>query len=312
MIYLESFIFTRVGILWENRNMPSYLGPSIPALCHLFILLVVNSLTLFALFVLLVRSIWAIGANVTTIESWEIERHKTLLRRARYFGGYLDGPDGMKVRIRKQEFPYDVGILSNVKAGMGGSWNILSWFWPLASTPDRKSGLDFEVNEFEDPNLSWPPPDPDRIPRKSRPILSSSDPFTIPHFDSPADEMAAFRQRQQEDLARRAGVINDDSAAGIRRRRKFHERYKTNKSSQPKVESEDEVAEDSEGNENEDDAQHSGPEANDHIDVDEGEEAWRNAEGERLDDFGVDEDVEFYDEEDVPLSVLKERIKAGL
>jgi hypothetical protein len=26
---------------------------------------------------------------------------------------------------------------------------ILSWFWPLASTPDRKSGLDFEVNEFE-------------------------------------------------------------------------------------------------------------------------------------------------------------------
>jgi palmitoyltransferase len=86
----------------------------------------VNSLTLFALFVLLVRSIWAIGANVTTIESWEIERHKTLLRRARYFGGYLDGPDGMKVRIRKQEFPYDVGILSNVKAGMGGSWNVCS------------------------------------------------------------------------------------------------------------------------------------------------------------------------------------------
>lgn len=83
-----------------------------------------NSLTLFALFVLLVRSLWAIGANVTTIESWEIERHKTLLRRARYFGGYLDGPDGMKVMIRKQEFPYDIGILSNIKAGMGGSWNV--------------------------------------------------------------------------------------------------------------------------------------------------------------------------------------------
>lgn len=75
----------------------------------------------------------------------------------------------MKVRIRKQEFPYDIGILSNIKAGMGGSWNVfppyipnngswltdmitikvLSWFWPLASTPDRKSGLEFEVNEFE-------------------------------------------------------------------------------------------------------------------------------------------------------------------
>lgn len=124
--------------------------------------------------------------------------------------------------------------------------------------------------------------------------------------------MAAFRQRQQEDLARRAGVTNDDGAAGIRRRRKFHERYKNNKSSQTKVESEDEIVEDSEGNEIEDDEQHSGSEVNDHIDIDEGEEAWRNAEGERLDDFGVDEEVEFYDEEDVPLSVLKERIKAGL
>ncbi|KAE8552267.1 hypothetical protein EYB25_006161 [Talaromyces marneffei] len=311
MIYLESFIFTRVGIIWENRNLPSYLGPSVPALCHLFILLVVNSLTLFAVFVLLVRSLWAIGANVTTIESWEIERHKTLLRRARYLGGYLDGPDGMKVRIRKQEFPYDIGILSNVKAGMGGSWNVLSWFWPLASTPDRKSGLEFEVNEFEDPNLSWPPPDPDRIPRKSRPILSSTDPFTIPHFDSPADEMAAFRMRQQGDLARRAG-LSDDSTAGIRRRRKFHERYKSNKSSQTKTELEEEIAEDSEGNEVGEDEQHSSSEVIDHIDVDEGEEAWRNAEGERLDDFGVDEDVEFYDEEDVPLSVLKERLNAGL
>jgi palmitoyltransferase len=124
--------------------------------------------------------------------------------------------------------------------------------------------------------------------------------------------MAAFRQRQQEDLAHRAVAINDDSAAGIRRRRKFHERYKNNKSSQTKAESEDEIVEHSEGSEVEEDEHHSGSEVNGHIDVDEGEEAWRNAEGERLDDFGVDEDVEFYDEEDVPLSVLKERIKAGL
>jgi palmitoyltransferase len=124
--------------------------------------------------------------------------------------------------------------------------------------------------------------------------------------------MAAFRRRQQEDLARKAGVDTDNSAAGIRRRKKFHERYNKNRSSQTRAESEDEIAEDSEGNEIENDEQHSGSEVNGHIDVDEGEEAWRNAEGERLDDFGVDEDVEFYDEEDVPLSVLRERIKAGL
>jgi palmitoyltransferase len=87
-------------------------------------LLMANSLTLFVLIILLIRALWSLGGNVTAIESWEIERHKTLLRRARYFGGYLDGPDGIKVRIQKQEFPYDIGIWNNIKAGMGGSTNV--------------------------------------------------------------------------------------------------------------------------------------------------------------------------------------------
>lgn len=95
-----------------------------PQLSYLFVLLVVNSLTLFALAILLVRTLWTLGANVTTIESWEIERHKTLLRRARYFGGYLAGPDGIKVRIKKQVFPYDIGIFNNLRAAMGGSSNV--------------------------------------------------------------------------------------------------------------------------------------------------------------------------------------------
>lgn len=48
-----------------------------------------------------------------------------------------------------------------------------------------------------------------------------------------------------------------------------------------------------------------------------GEEAWRNSEGERLKDFGVDEEVEFYDEQeedeedDVPLSELLARRRAA-
>lgn len=60
--------------------------------------------------------------NTTTIESWEIERHETLLRRARPFGGFLEGPDGIRVRIIKQEFPYDIGFWKNIKQGMG------TWF----------------------------------------------------------------------------------------------------------------------------------------------------------------------------------------
>lgn len=79
---------------------------------------------LFTLVVLLLRSLWILAGNQTTIEGWEIARHKTLLRRARVLGGYLDGPDGKKIRIQRQEFPYDIGIWQNLKAGMGGSGNV--------------------------------------------------------------------------------------------------------------------------------------------------------------------------------------------
>ena len=93
---------------------------------HLAILFIVNSLTVFALFILLVRTLWSLGANTTTIESWEIERHATLVRRARVLGGYLDGPGGVRVHIKHQEFPYDIGIWANIKQGMGGSSNVSS------------------------------------------------------------------------------------------------------------------------------------------------------------------------------------------
>jgi palmitoyltransferase len=202
MGYLEYFLYVRASVVWKSRHMPSYLGPTAFQLAHLFVLLMANSVTLFALIILLIRSLWALGGNVTAIESWEIERHKTLLRRARYFGGYLDGPDGIKVRIQKQEFPYDIGIWNNVKAGMGGSVNVFGWFWPFSATPDRSTGLKFEVNEFEDPELSWPPPDPDRIPRISRPMNADSA-FPVEHFNDAQKEIEAFRRRQSEDMQRR-------------------------------------------------------------------------------------------------------------
>jgi palmitoyltransferase len=145
MSYLEYFLFGRARHLWSNRTLPSvrypversplsvlqaeamsrqYLGPSLPQLIHLFILLMTNSVTLFALSTLLVRALWSLGVNTTTIEGWEIDRHQALVRRARLLGGYAYGPDGIKVRVKKQEFPYDIGIWKNVKQGMGGSWNV--------------------------------------------------------------------------------------------------------------------------------------------------------------------------------------------
>lgn len=135
MSYLEYFLYIRAAVIWENRHWPSvglfvlisfikadflqYLGPSAFQLAHLFVLIVANSLVLFALVILLVRTVWCLAINTTTIEGWELQRHETLLRRARYMGGYLDCPDGAKVRIVRQEFPYDIGIWRNFKQGMG-------------------------------------------------------------------------------------------------------------------------------------------------------------------------------------------------
>ena len=58
------------------------------------------------------------------------------------------------------------------------------------------------------------------------------------------------------------------------------------------------------------------PTRNDYADVDEsadsGEEGWQDSDGNRLKDYGVDEDVEFYDEEDsVPIAELLRQRREG-
>lgn len=256
--------------------MPSYLGPTAGQLVHLFILAIVNTLTLFMLLVMLVRTIWGLGGNVTTIESWEIARHRKLLRRARVFGGYLDGPDGVKVKIERQEFPYDIGIWANIKQGMD-SGNIFAWFSPFASTP-CSSGLEFEVNGFDEPSYSWPPPDPDRIPRLRRSI-DDDQPFVYQQTSlSIQEQIQAFKKRQRDDLSRQKASV------GIMRRKPFHERHgKETYAAQGNVDT-DNIGSDAESGS--------------------GEEGWRSGEGDRLRDYGVDEDVEFYDQEDIPLSQL--------
>ena len=231
---------------------------------------------------------------MTTIEHWEIDRHRTLTRRARAFGGYLDGPDGTKIRIVKQEFPYDIGIWANIKQGMGGG--LFTWLWPFAFTPSVLSGLEFEVNGFEgrptlcpivpmlphlDSSTTWPPPDPDRIPRSfaSTPQVQSFTQEQLPLSDS--DRVREFQERQEQDWKRR------EEKGRVYRRQPFHQRFG-----------------DAKGEHNRD-----APLAL--LDTDFGEEAWRNSEGERLDDFGLDEAAEFYDEDSIPLSELLRRRKAN-
>lgn len=74
-----------------------------------------------------------------------------------------------------------------------------------------------------------------------------------------------------------------DTGHGVRRRRQFYDQ------------SDNDSEEGDSSEEDEDDYN------------EEGEKAWKNSEGERLRDFGVDEEIEFYDEEDIPLGILMQR-----
>ncbi|KAL8645214.1 MAG: hypothetical protein Q9226_007399 [Calogaya cf. arnoldii] len=264
--------------------MPSkanqYLGPTPIQITLLFIYTLTNSLTLFALTVLLLRNTYTLASNTTTIENWEIDRHDILVRRARANGGYLDGPDGKKIRIQRQEFPYDIGVWRNLKQAMGR--RVWGWLWPFSFTPSNSSGLVFETNGFEDPNTIWPPPDPDRMPRRQYSLADHDDPFTAPDFD-----VSAFRERQRRDYRRFA---RDDDGAGIKRRTPFE------RSTDASDDGEEEIEE----GEEEKWAEEKRDEIHD----------WRNVDGDCLRDFGVDEEVEFVDEDDLPLFEVLKRRKA--
>jgi len=161
MIYLEGFLYTRCAVLWEKRHLPSvrtrpspspvntnpaqYLGPTVFQLGWLFFLVVLNSIIFFGMTLLLGRTLWCLGLNMPTIEGWEVERHHAVLRRARASGGLLNGPDGKQVRIEHQEFPWDIGIWTNICQGMG-SRNPLVWVWPFAWSPTIEQSLNIEHN----------------------------------------------------------------------------------------------------------------------------------------------------------------------
>ena len=242
---------------------------------------------------------WSLCTNVTTIESWEIERHKSLLRRSRTHGGYGDAPDGVRVRIVRQEFPYDIGFWKNITQGMCGG--PLTWLWPFARIYPLEDGLSFKVNGFEgnntmydhevqklkltsstDASLTWPPPDPDRINRKS--TFSRSTAAFIHSHEATTNQQfqEAFRKRQTYDFERRL-VGNLSTSRGL----SHHERQ-ADTNIQPEEDQAPAMASTAK----------------------QGREAWRNSEGERLDDFGVDEHAEFYDEDDVPLAELLSRRRA--
>ena len=131
-----------------------------------------------------------------------------------------------------------------------------------------------------DPSTSWPPPDPDRMPRSNK-RPPSENPFVY-NEDLPMTQNSvdAFRRRQQEDLKR-----YDGGATPSIPRRSLHERYRNRAY--------------------EDKSLNFQPIESNRFRS--GEEGWQDSEGDRLDDFGVDEDAEFYDQDNIPLADLIRR-----
>lgn len=118
-------------------------------------------------------------------------------------------------------------------------------------------------------------------------------------------DIEEFRKRQEADFTRYA----DAEGEYVVRRRPFHERLEAiHKSTHNHAYDRDETAIETD-DDDESDSEDSFLRGENGKD-DGGEEAWRNKEGERLADFGVDEVADFYDEDDLPLAEIIRRRKA--
>ena len=138
------------------------------------------------------------------------------------------------------------------------------WFLPFGGAPGIENAVDYEVNGFEDEGKSWPPPDPDKMPRNWRPPAEK-----LREYESREEEIEAFKKRQMKDYER----WNEKTTARVE-----------------ELDDEDEYE----------------SEYEEGID---GEEGWTNSEGDRLRDYGVDEEAEILADDDIPLAELLRRRK---
>lgn len=283
---LARFLYLRFADLWANRALPSYLGPSLPVLVHLTLLSLVCFFTSLALFILFFSTVRGWVLNETMIEGWELDRHTALCERSSGRRGDGDvwsvtGPDGKRLRLERVEFPYDVGIFDNLAQAMG-TRNVLAWFFPFAGNPEigrdgRGSGWEWPENGLNRREGMWPPPDPDKMRRGLGGWPAARDAensVRLPRYASKEDELEAFKSRQEADGRRWRGERSRLMA---------------------ELEEDYDLVSDESGDGYEQGA--------------DGEPGWTNADGERLRDYGVDEDEDVTEDEDVPLAELLRRRK---
>lgn len=269
----------RFRSIWDSRHLPAYLGPSLPALISLSLVSLVCFFTSLALGIMLVSTLKNWVFNQTMIEGWEADRHEAIAERGGKDWWDIVGPDGKQIRFEKIEFPYDIGFFSNMAQAMG-TWFFPLWFWPFASNPaidqsGKGAGWTWEENGFNRKEGMWPPPDPEKIRQAARQW-----PVGKRDYGAELEEVGMSPEDRKRAFQQRQ---DQDSQ---RRRHKL----------MSELEEVDGVYLD---------------EYSDGVDTD---YDGNDSDGERLRDFGVDEEAEELlvpmEDEDVPIAELLRRRKA--
>lgn len=290
---LARLLWLRFYALWEARNLPAYLGPTIGALIGLSLTSLICLFTTLTLGIMLATTINSWLFNCTMIERWEIDRHEAAVDRAGSSWWDDSGAEGAQVEVEKVEFPYDIGFFANMAQAMG-TRNILLWLWPFAGNPvvgedGRGHGWEWEENGFNRRPGMWPPPDPDK-PRRWRAPVGLPRDYSQELRDletSPEEQKQAMRRRQEEDARRRKLAAASPPRNLVDESEYESETDSGNSDGRSKQEA------------------HTAS-------------AWLNADAERLHDYGVDEDAELsssdeaipHSDEDVPLGELLRRRQA--
>ncbi|KAK8061452.1 palmitoyltransferase pfa4 [Apiospora phragmitis] len=257
-------------------------------------------------------------------------------------GSNYDGDDGYWETRRDADdpFPYDVGIFANMAQAMGTA-NVLLWFFPFASGPrvapfstalqrgggggernggenePDKTGWEYEENGLNDNEGLWPPPDPAKMrhtrawnKKRRRDLAAEREAYEMNTrgggSSNNADEVQAFRRRQEMDMRRwRQGGGSGQQEAG----RILGELEEVDGGGYEFVD-DDHYSYDNQEDQDPDPDQtlhRLGSQRRGGIVVDEGKSGWVNADGEQLGDYGVDEDAEFDDEDDVLVHPVNEQ-----
>ena len=287
---LGRLLWQRFHALYDSRNMPAYLGPSMTAMISLTMLSLVWSITTLVLLIMLVTTVRSWILNQTMIEGWEIDRHEAIADRSGRDWWDIVGPGGKKIRFEKIEFPYDIGFFANMAQAMGTA-NVLMWFFPFAGSPKvgehgKGPGWTWPENGFNRETGMWPPPDPDKIRRAARDLPAARHSYEQELREmelDPEERKRAFKERQERDLKRRRLLVAELE----------------------EVDDYDMV---------DDKDVHDGAEPPAERGFD-GAKGWTNSDGDRLRDYGVDEEAEggtiddAEQDDDVPLGELLRRRK---